>query len=129
MKKMLLIMLTIVLLASITYAGDRKIISEPEDFGPYYADWYWDDDWVVWIFYRHPDCIPANFNLLEFFHGPAVGCPLPITVKGFEIRKNPEDLVPIQGKYEGLGDVPVWFLPRIDYDGAVMDGELNSIVA
>jgi len=128
MKKLILTILTITLFGGVLiatpYAGDRKTISEYSDFGPYYVDWYSDNDWVVFIFYRDPLCVPHEFNILMFFDPNAVDCG-PITVEGFEIRKTSEDFVPIQGKYHGLGNVPVWFLPRADYDGAVMDGQLT----
>ena len=48
-------------------------------------------------------------------------------MKGFEIRKNSDDYVPIQGKYQGLGDVPVWFVTYEDYDEATRDGYLNLV--
>jgi len=130
MKKLILLfVLTIVFLAAMitnTYAGARGIISDPEDFGPYYTDWYGDNDWVVFIFYRDPSCVPEDFNILQFFDFNAVNCG-PITVKGFEIRKNSDDVVPKQGKYLGLGYVPVWFLPKMVYDNAVSDGVLTIV--
>ena len=38
-----------------------------------------DGEWAAILFYRDPSCIPANFNLLQFFDPPAAfGC-APIT--------------------------------------------------
>lgn len=111
-------------LAVVAYAGVRKTISDQEDFGPYYADWYDNGEWVAFIFYRNPDCVPDDFNLLDFFDFAATECG-PLTVEGFEIRKVPEDLVPVQAEYHGLGDVPVWFVSLGDYDLAASDDILT----
>ncbi len=71
-----------------------------------------DKDWAAVYFVRDPSCVPATFNLLDFFDAPAVfNCPM--TVEGFEIWKNGPwagDAAPIQTVSYGIGAVPVWFV-------------------
>ena len=73
-------------------------------------------DWAAIVFYRDPDCVPANFNLLSFFDFGMLALPpgqrCPLTVEGFEIWPAPPGpgVAPIQTKLWGLGAVPVWFV-------------------
>src|SRR5947209_4807638 len=59
-----------------------------------------DGQWAVIPFYASPGCVPAAFNLLNFFDFQSV-CPL--TVHGLAIWKNgppPIDSAPIQNIFE-----------------------------
>jgi hypothetical protein len=86
-----------------------------------------DKDWAAIPFYRAPACIPAAFNLLEFFDPPtAFNCPM--TVEGFEIWKNGPwagDLSPIQVVSHGAGNVPVWFVRWEVLRAALQDDSLT----
>jgi hypothetical protein len=86
-----------------------------------------DGTWAAIAFYRLPECVPRDFNLLSFFDIPrAFACPL--TVRGFEIWKNglpPVDFAPIQNELRGLGAVPVWFVRWSELQGAIADGTLT----
>lgn len=86
-----------------------------------------DGAWAAIVFYRLPQCVPADFNLLNFFDAPrAFSCPL--TVRGFQIWKNgppPIDSEPIQVHTRGLGAVPVWFVRWSELQPAVSDGSLT----
>jgi hypothetical protein len=107
---------------------------------PYYAriangELYADGDWVAIVFYRLPECIPADFNLLDFFDFANVwGCAP--TTSGFEIWKNGPgiDLAPLQQELFGIGAVPVWFIDTKELmtvfgDGVLMIGELESLTS
>jgi hypothetical protein len=103
----------------------------PEGDVPFYArigsgENYHNSEWAVIIFYRPTECIPAGFNLLDFFDIPgAFGCG-PQTTAGFAIWKNgPEiDPSPIHSKLFGLGAVPVWFVPWPALESAIAEGAL-----
>jgi hypothetical protein len=87
------------------------------------------DEWAAIAFYRLPTCVPASFNLLDFFDFTfaAFGCPL--TVEGFEVWKNgppPIDLAPMQSKLKGLGAVPVWFVSWPELQSAIADNVLTK---
>jgi len=77
--------------------------------------------------YRDPSCVPADFNLLDFFDIPrAFGCPL--AVQGFEIWQHGpgQEPAPIQVvESQGLGVVPVWFVSPSEYESATADGVLT----
>ena len=86
-----------------------------------------DGTWAAIVFYRLPECVPRDFNLLSFFDIPrAFACPL--TVRGFEIWKNglpPIDFAPIQTELRGLGAVPIWFVRWNELQAAIADGTLT----
>jgi hypothetical protein len=75
-------------------------------------------DWAAIVFYRHPECIPLNFDLGQFFHFPgpdgpgAFGCEL--LTEGMELWANgPEhgDMAPIfQRARNARPDLPIWFV-------------------
>ena len=74
-----------------------------------------------------PDCVPADFNLLNFFDIPrAFGCPL--NVKGVVIWQNgppPIDPAPIQQIIQGTGAVHIWFVRWAELQAGIADGVLT----
>lgn len=83
------------------------------------------DEWAVIIFYRSPGCVPADFNILDFFDFGAFGC-TPPTTDGLVIWEGePWLTAPIQIKLHGLGAVPVWFVSWSELETAVGDDELT----
>jgi hypothetical protein len=103
-----------------------------DDVVPFYArigagEVYDDGAWAAIPFYRPPACIPADFNLLDFFDVPRVfGCG-PQTVKTSTIWRNGPgvDAAPVMAKSRGLGAVPVWFVSLPELQAAMADGELT----
>jgi len=101
--------------------------------GIHFQEIYHNDQWAAIPFYRNPECVPADFNLLEFFDFTpdpdfglrAFGCP--VTVQGFELWSNGLgiDEAPYHAQLSGLGAVPVWFVSWPDLQGAVQDGLLT----
>lgn len=87
------------------------------------------DEWAAIPFYRDPSCVPADFNLLNFFDAPrAFGCAL--TVEGHVVWKNgppPEDFAPIQQVLRGAGPVPVWLVAWPELEAAMADGVLTIV--
>jgi hypothetical protein len=92
-----------------------------------------DGHWAAITFYRDPSCVPADFDLLDFFDVPrAFVCEL--TVEGFEIWRNGPwagDAGPIQTVSFGLGEVPIWFVETAELQDKVDDdiltlGELEA---
>ncbi len=109
-------------------AIERYIVPDDSAGGPFYARLergfvHMTEQWVAVAFYREPSCVPAGFNLLNFFdfaNIPAIfGCPL--TVHGLEIWKNgiASDQGPMQSKLFGDGAVPVWFVSVSDFNSAL----------
>lgn len=86
-----------------------------------------DGTWAAITFYRDPECVPADFNLLDFFDAPRTfECTL--TVEGFEICRNGPwagDMSPIQTVSYGLGAVPIWFVELSEPQPAINDGVLT----
>lgn len=90
------------------------------------------DGWAVIPFYRDPDCIPEDFNLLEFFDPPAAfGCTL--LVEGFSLwQGEPFMGAPKIVHSRGKGSVVFWFIPEdvvmeaVD-DGMLTIGELSAL--
>lgn len=104
---------------------------------PFYArfgenETFGDGEWTVIVFYRSPDCIPAEFNLNQFFDFPsesgpgAFGCSPPTTA-GIETWENgpEEDPAPLIAETTGRGAVPVWFIAAPEMKAAMADGEVT----
>lgn len=91
------------------------------------------DEWAAIVFYRDPECVPADFNLLDLMDFPrAFDCRL--TVSGFEVWDNGPgiDGGPRHAYSSGHG-VPVWFVPWSILQAALADDvltmtELESLV-
>jgi len=86
-------------------------------------------EWTVIVFYRPPDCIPADFNLNQFFHFPgetgpgAFACTPPTTTSVEYWANNPQtDPAPLIAEMTGRGAVPVWFISKSEMETAVADG-------
>lgn len=94
---------------------------------PFYARILPGADWTAIIFYRPPACVPADFNLLQFFDIPrAFGCG-PVTTDGFAVWRNGPDVdtAPLQLNLHGLGAVPISFVKTAELDAAAADGVLT----
>ena len=124
----LLIALTLVLIATAgAYAGNARVDGVEDPILPYYArisagEIFHDEDLAVVVFYHPPSCIPALFNLLEFYDWAALDCPM--TVDGIFIWDEPW-VQPLLINLHGLGAVPVWFVSWGEMQGAVADGILT----
>lgn len=111
---------------------------------PFYArfgenETFSDGELVTVVFYRPPECIPADFNLNAFFDFPgentpgAFACAPPTTTSVETWANGPEtDPAPLVAEMTGRGAVPVWFFTADDMeaaaaDGVVTIGELASI--
>lgn len=70
-----------------------------------------DGEWAAIVFYRHPGCVPPNFNLISVFDfANAFGCPH--TVRGFSLWHGAVfNGAPKIIQISGNGAVPVWFVP------------------
>lgn len=107
---------------------------ENSDGPPFYArfgenETFGDGEHVVVVFYRQPDCIPADFNLNQFFHLPGEEYPgafacAPPTVNVFETWETApgEGPAPLIAETTGLGAVPVWFFAAEEIESALADG-------
>jgi hypothetical protein len=88
---------------------------------PFYArlglQFFHADGHLAVVFYRDPECVPEGFNLLGFYHFPseaepgAFGCNL--TMEGYTLSEPTAEpgTFPRLVIAEGLGAVPVWFVP------------------
>lgn len=127
---------TLIALGTAAFANIMFVFPGASPGGPYYARVErgpggsplvpHDEAWAAIVFYRQPDCVPAGFNLLNFFHVPAAfGCTL--TVEGFEIWRNgpASDLAPIHVSSYGMGAVPVWLVEWWELQAAIIDDVLT----
>jgi hypothetical protein len=121
--------------------------TEANEGPPFYAriDPYWevpvpqDGDWAAIVFYRAPECVPTDFNLLLFFDFPAfdpatgfypgfLRCP-DLRVHGFELWPTArlEDPAPRMILFQGEGDTPVWFVLWSELKPVVNGGHLTML--
>ena len=89
-------------------------------------------DRAVVFFYRAPDCVPPDFNLLDYLDfTPAFpgGPPRPFTcelkIQGRGFWHSLEDPAPKQQFFRELEAVPAWFLAWSDLEAAAADGVLT----
>ncbi len=122
----------------------RVTVPNPDPGIPAYArafpglnQFFHDGEWIAIPFYRAPSAIPANFNLLEFFHFPGPDGPgafaSPTLLNGFFlIEPNaPLGTFPLIAVTSGNA-VPVWFVRWADYQAAMADnvvtiGEIEAL--
>jgi len=82
-----------------------------------------DGEWAAIAFYRDPACVPADFNLLQFFDVPAAfGCELVVT--GSSLWQGE----PFNGApkiVNSSGAAIVWFVPAAVIAQAMQDGVLT----
>jgi hypothetical protein len=80
---------------------------------------YQADGWAAIVFYRDPACVPADFNLFDFydFAFPRVFFCDP-TVSGFSLHHEPLGVTPPKQSNLSGSAVPIWFVPS---DGAFAD--------
>ncbi len=103
----------------------------PEDNDlPFYANISRDflphtEDWAVVIFYRTPACVPADFNLLDFFDPPPRPFSCALQIEGHQNWRSLDDPVPAEILLRGTGAVPVWFVRWPELQAAVADDELT----
>ena len=125
----LVIVTTLGLFASSANSADRVVIDEWDTnfgFSPMYARIMdnLESEYVPVLFYRNPECVNPDFNLLLYYDVPAAFMCLPLTVEGFAIfedrETNPFD-PPVQSKLIG-NSVPFVFIERATYDLIAADG-------
>jgi len=83
------------------------------------------DEWAAIAFYRSPECIPGDFNLLDFldFSGTPALCQLHIAGRSNWISL--ADPYPASSLFHGTGAVPVWFVRWPELQAAVADDVLT----
>jgi hypothetical protein len=125
-------------------AGSEPVVIESGGEVPFYArfgenETFDNGEWTAIVFYRPPECIPADFDLNRFFHFPgendpgAFACAPPTTTSVETWQTGPQtDPAPLISKMTGRGAVPVWFVLNtemgpVQADGAVTIGELAGL--
>lgn len=97
------------------------------------------DSLAAIVFYRRPECVPPDFNLLMFFDltmvdVPSLDFPIPrpyaceLLVEGAELWRNappPVDSTPIFAEYQGTGRVPVWIVSWPEFLEIAADGNVT----
>ncbi len=134
-RQLLLVSLAALCSAGISQAAVR-VVSTSADM-PFYArisqgEVYQDGEWAAIAFYRPPECVRTDFNLLEFFDLAAFGCNSaePYLV-GFTVLENG---VPIQSRLQlnpnrqslpQEQQMPIWFVSWPALEVAISDGVLT----
>jgi hypothetical protein len=104
--------------ANVRLAFPRDV--EPDFYTSVPVDALHDDEWAVIPFWRSPDAIPPDFDLLDYFDESAAQSPL--AVSGFAVF---DDVGPIVSEARGEGAVPVWFVRWPELREAISDGDLR----
>jgi hypothetical protein len=91
-----------------------------------------DNGWVGIAFVRSPSCVPAGFNLLDWFDAPPTAWACTLTVAGEAWWHDVLVPPPFQTRAHGLGAVPIYFVRWSELQAAIADdvitiGELESL--
>lgn len=91
-----------------------------------------DNGWAGIVFVRSPSCVPAGFNLLDWFDSPATAWACELTVEGEAWWHDVSAPPPFQQHERGLGAVPVYFVRWSELQAAIADdvvtiGELEGL--
>ncbi len=79
-------------------------------------------------FYRPPECVPVDFNLLDWFDDSLAALECPFLLTGFGVWPGTEPTgFPNTTQLRGLGAVPVWFVSWAELEAAMADGELTIL--
>lgn len=87
------------------------------------------DGYVAIPFYREPECVPAEFDLLQAYHFPGPGGPgafgCPLIVEGHLLIESdaPQGTFPI--RVVSNGPAEVWFVEWSAFQAATADGTLT----
>jgi hypothetical protein len=127
----------IVVEAAPTSGSKEPVRMEGNGEVPFYArfgenETFSDGEWTVIVFYRPPECIPADFNLNQFFHFPGQDSPgafacAPPTTTSIETWANGRetDPAPLVSEMTGRGAVPVWLIAQEEVEQAMEDGTVT----
>ena len=85
------------------------------------------DEWAAVIFYRTPECVPADFNLLDFLDFSPQPSLCALQIEGHVNWRSLDDPYPADSLYLGTGAVPVWFVSWPDLQAALADDELTVV--
>jgi hypothetical protein len=102
----------------VRFPGDVPVVDIYHSGGPIGS--LNDDQLVVIPFWRLPESIPSDFNLLDTFDSRALD--LPLLVKGVARFR---DSLPMSWEARGLGAVPFWFVRLSEFQAATADGLLT----
>jgi hypothetical protein len=83
------------------------------------------EEWAVVIFYRTPECVPADFNLLDFFDPPPRPFRCALQIEGHSNWRSVDDPFPADTHLQGTGAVPLWFVRWPELQAAVADDKLT----
>lgn len=132
-QRLTCLVVTLVALTLSTVAQAQIHLQIPEDLQPpIYANFDrgfmpHTEEWAVVIFYRTPDCVPADFNLLDFFDPPPRPFSCDLQIEGHSNWRSLDDPYPADIHLQGTGAVPLWFVRWPDLQAAVADDELAVV--
>lgn len=115
----------------------RKAVPDEDPGPPFYArvttlldQFFHHDGWLAIPFYRPPECVPPEFDLLQLYDPPGPEGPgafrCPLLMEGFLLTEPDAPLGTFPRQAVLRGDaVPFWFVPWADFQVAADDGEVT----
>jgi hypothetical protein len=125
------ITVAVVVLASAAPASAQIHQRIPEDIVPPFYSFLAEgftphtQEWAVVVFYRPPECVPTDFNLLDFLDLSSRPFSCALHIEGRLNWRSLDDPYPAEIFLRGTGTVPVWFVRWPELEAAVADGELT----
>src|SRR5262249_30561728 len=101
--------------------------TSPDGLGPFLPGVIQDGEWAAIPFYRPPECVPVDFNLLDWYDASLAALDCPFLLEGFIVLPDPTDTFPRSSELHGLGAVPIWFVKWSELQDAMAGGELTIL--
>src|SRR5262245_23727008 len=103
-----------------------SVYTSPNGPSPFLPGVVQDGEWAAIPFYRPPECIPVDFNLMDWFDNSLAALDCPFLLEGFGIWPGKDPIgFPQSTQLRGLGAVPVWFVRWSELQEAMADGVLT----
>lgn len=115
----------------------RKTMPDEDPGPPFYArvttllsQFFHDAGWLAIPFYRPPECVPPEFEMLQLYDFPGPEGPgafrCPLLMEGFLLIEPDAPLGTFPRQAVLWGDaVPFWFVPWADFQAAAVDGAVS----
>ena len=115
----------------------RKTMPDEDPGPPFYArvtsilnQFFHDVGWLAIPFYRPPECVPPEFEMLQLYDFPGPEGPgafrCPLLMEGFLLIEPDAPLGTFPHHAVLMGNaVPFWFVPWADFEAAAGDGAVT----
>src|SRR5262249_32809970 len=102
--------------------------TRPDGLSGFIPDVIQGGEWDAIAFYRAPEYVPLDFNLLDWYDASLAALDCPFLLEGFIVWPDPANNgFPRSSELRGLGAVPIWFVKLSELQAAMATGEVTIV--